>query len=90
VFEPNGERLWAELTAKISNFLSSFWASGGLKGRSAAEAYFITCDATNNTNTSIEQGQVNIEIGVSLQSPAEFIVINISQFIGGNNVRETL
>jgi phage tail sheath protein FI len=90
VFEPNGERLWAELTAKISNFLSSFWASGGLKGRSAAEAYFITCDATNNTNTSIEQGQVNIAIGVSLQSPAEFIVINISQFIGGNNVRETL
>ena len=90
VFEPNGERLWAELTAKISNFLSSFWASGGLKGRSAAEAYFITCDASNNTNATIEQGEVHVEIGVSLQSPAEFIVINISQFIGGNNVRETL
>jgi phage tail sheath protein FI len=90
VFEPNGERLWSELTAKISNFLSSFWASGGLKGRSAAEAYFITCDASNNTNTTIEQGEVRVEIGVSLQSPAEFIIINISQFIGGNNVRETL
>jgi phage tail sheath protein FI len=90
VFEPNGERLWAELTAKITNFLSSFWASGGLKGRSAAEAYFITCDATNNTSNTIEQGEVHLEIGVSLQSPAEFIVINISQFIGGNNVRETL
>ena len=90
VFEPNGERLWAELTAKITNFLSSFWASGGLKGRSASEAYFITCDATNNTSNTIEQGEVHLEIGVSLQSPAEFIVINISQFIGGNNVRETL
>lgn len=90
VFEPNGERLWAEITAKLSNFLSSFWASGGLKGRSASEAYFVRCDATNNTNTTIEQGIVNVEIGVSLQSPAEFIVINISQFIGGNNVRETL
>jgi len=90
VFEPNGERLWAEITAKLSNFLSSFWASGGLKGRSAAEAYFVRCDASNNTNTTIEQGEVHVEIGVALQAPAEFIVINISQFIGGNNVRETL
>lgn len=90
VFEPNGERLWAEITAKLSNFLSSFWASGGLKGRSAAEAYFVRCDASNNTSTTIEQGEVRVEIGVALQAPAEFIVINISQFIGGNNVRETL
>ena len=90
VFEPNGERLWAEITAKLSNFLSSFWATGGLKGRSAAEAYFVRCDSSNNTNTTIEQGEVHVEIGVALQSPAEFIVINISQFIGGNNVRETL
>ena len=90
VFEPNGERLWAEISARVSNFLSNFWAQGGLKGRSAAEAYFVTCDATNNTNTTIEQGEVHVEVGVSLQAPAEFIVINISQFIGGNNVRETL
>jgi phage tail sheath protein FI len=90
VFEPNGERLYAEITAKLSNFLSSFWATGGLKGRSAAEAYFVRCDTSNNTNTTIEQGEVHVEIGVALQSPAEFIVINISQFIGGNNVRETL
>jgi uncharacterized protein len=90
VFEPNGERLWAEISAKLSNFLSSFWATGGLKGRSAAEAYFVRCDSSNNTNTTIEQGEVHVEIGVALQSPAEFIVINISQFIGGNNVRETL
>lgn len=90
VFEPNGERLWADITAKISNFLSNFWSNGGLKGRNASEAFFVKCDATNNTNTSIEQGEVHVEIGVALQSPAEFIVINISQFIGGNNVKETL
>ena len=90
VFEPNGERLWAEISARVSNFLSSFWSQGGLKGRSAADAYYIVCDATNNTNSTIEQGEVHVEIGVSLQAPAEFIVINISQFVGGNNVRENL
>lgn len=90
VFEPNGERLWSAITAKVSNFLSSFWANGGLKGRNASEAFFVKCDATNNTNTTIEQGEVHVEVGVALQSPAEFIVVNISQFIGGNNVQENL
>jgi phage tail sheath protein FI len=90
IFEPNGERLWSDLSARISNFLSSFWAAGGLKGNSASEAYFITCDATNNTSISMEQGIVNVEIGVALQSPAEFIVITVSQFVGGSQIQENL
>lgn len=90
VFEPNGERLWADITAKLSNFLSNFWSNGGLKGRSASEAFFVTCNSTNNTSATIEQGEVHIQVGVALQAPAEFIVITLSQFIGGNNVQETL
>jgi phage tail sheath protein FI len=90
VFEPNGERLWADISARISNFLASFWSNGGLRGNSAGEAYYIVCDTSNNTTASIEAGEVNIEIGVALQTPAEFIVINISQFAGGNQIQENL
>lgn len=90
VFEPNGEKLWADLSARISNFLASFWSVGGLRGNSTSEAYYINCDSTNNTNATIEAGEVNIEVGVALQTPAEFIVINISQFIGGSQVQENL
>lgn len=90
IFEPNGERLWADLSARISNFLSSFWSQGGLKGNSASEAFFIICDSTNNTATSMEQGIVNVEVGVALQSPAEFIVITVSQFVGGSQIQENL
>jgi phage tail sheath protein FI len=90
VFEPNGERLWSDLSARISNFLANFWSNGGLRGNSASEAYYIVCNATNNTPASIEAGEVNIEVGVSLQTPAEFIVINISQFAGGNQIQENL
>lgn len=90
IFEPNGERLWADLSARISNFLSSFWSQGGLKGNSASEAFFIICDSTNNTTTSMEQGIVNVEVGVALQSPAEFIVITVSQFVGGSQIQENL
>ena len=90
VFEPNGEKLWADVSSRIANFLSSFWANGGLRGNSATEAYYITCNASNNTTATIEAGEVNIEVGVALQTPAEFIVINLSQFIGGSQVQETL
>lgn len=90
VFEPNNETLWSDITARISNFLSTFWSQGGLKGRSADEAYFVTCNSTNNTQTSIENGEVHVEIGVALQAPAEFIVITISQFVGGSQVQENL
>jgi phage tail sheath protein FI len=86
LFEPNDERLWADLTVRISSLLNTFWASGGLKGRTSTEAFFIRCNATNNTQADIENGTVNIEVGVALQSPAEFIVITISQWTGGSTV----
>ena len=84
LFEPNDERLWSDLTVKISALLTSFWGTGGLKGRTASEAFYVVCNSTNNTPTTVEDGQVNIEVGVALQSPAEFIVITISQWAGGS------
>lgn len=90
VFEPNDENLWARINLVVSGFLSEFYRSGGLKGNNASQAFFVICDATNNTATSIDQGIVNVEVGVALQYPAEFIVINLSQWSGGSNTAESL
>ena len=84
VFEPNDERLWTQLTMGISGFLSEFWTKGGLKGATTSEAFYVVCNSTNNSEESVENGIVNIQVGVALQTPAEFIVINISQFTGGS------
>lgn len=84
VFEPNDERLWNKINNGLNQFLTNFWATGNLKGNSASEAFYIICDSTNNTPASIADGIVNIEVGVSLLSPAEFVVINISQWAGNN------
>lgn len=86
LFEPNDERLWSAITVRLSALLNTFWAGGGLKGTTASEAFYIVCDSTNNTALDIENGVVNIEVGVALQSPAEFIVITISQWAGGSTV----
>jgi uncharacterized protein len=85
VFEPNDERLWSRIKIALSSTLTDFWAKGNLKGANPDSAFYIVCDSTNNSQSSIEDGYVNIEVGVALQYPAEFVVINLTQWAGGNS-----
>jgi hypothetical protein len=89
VFEPNDWVLWNQVASVIGQFLTQFWQSGGLRGLNAADAYYVTCDSTNNTPGTIQQGIVNVEVGVALQFPAEFVVISIGQWAGGQSVSVT-
>ena len=82
IFENNDARLWSRINTVIGVFLNQYRNQGGLRGATAADAYYILCDATNNTAASIASGAVNIQVGVALQYPAEFIVINLSQITG--------
>jgi phage tail sheath protein FI len=86
VFEPNDTVLYRRISATLTSFLTNFWSQGGLRGTTPDGAFFVLCDSTNNTLASVEAGQVNIQVGVALQRPAEFVVINIGQFDGGATV----
>jgi phage tail sheath protein FI len=86
IFEPNDTVLYRKISATIFNFLRNFWTQGGLRGDTPDQAYFVLCDSSNNTLSSVQAGQVNIQVGVALQRPAEFVVINIGQFDGGVTV----
>lgn len=86
IFEPNDERLWRRLNATISAFLTAFWSQGGLRGGTPDQAYFVKVDSDNNPQSTIDNGEVHIEVGVALQRPAEFVVIKIGQYDGGTTV----
>jgi phage tail sheath protein FI len=86
IFEPNDPALWRRIDSTVSSFLTQFWAQGGLAGTTPASAFFVKVDTTNNPQASIDNGQVNIEVGVALQRPAEFVIIKIGQFDGGTTV----
>lgn len=79
IFENNDERLWAQLRTSITVFLNEYRNQGGLRGATPGSAFFIKCDAENNTAAQIANGEVHIQVGVALQYPAEFIVIDLSQ-----------
>lgn len=79
VFEDNNPTLWARLSAVISQYLQGIWQDGMLSGATAEEAFFVQCDDTNNTPTTIAAGEVHVKVGLALNSPAEFVVIDINQ-----------
>jgi phage tail sheath protein FI len=80
VFEPNGEALWARVRANIANFLTTEWRSGALQGAAVEQAFFVRCDRSTMTQNDLDNGRLNIVVGVALVRPAEFVVINIGQW----------
>jgi phage tail sheath protein FI len=82
VFENNDSVLWSQIKTSLNSFLRSYWQSGGLRGTNPSQAYYVKCDDTNNPFTEIQAGRVNIEVGVALEYPAEFVVIKLGQLTG--------
>lgn len=80
LFQPNNQILWSKISSILTQSLTGLMQSGYLASTTAASAFYVTCDATNNTVSTMQNGQVNIAIGVALAAPAEYIVIDIGLF----------
>lgn len=81
VFEPNNNQTWSKLTNTIRAYLFNEMQAGAFAGvkTDGSDSFFVICDGTNNTSSTINQGLINIQIGVAQVKPGEFIVINIGQ-----------
>jgi hypothetical protein len=77
VFEPNGPALWASIRLAVTSFLMNLWQQGALQGSHSQQAFFVKCDATTMTQSDIDNGRVNIQIGFAPIRPAEFIILTI-------------
>jgi phage tail sheath protein FI len=80
VFEPNGELLWANVRATISDFLYTEWESGALLGDRADKAFFVRCDRSTMTQNDLDNGRLVCLIGIAPVRPAEFVIFRIGQW----------
>ena len=80
VFEPNDEFLWGRVKRDVSAFLTREWTRGALFGATAAQAFYVKCDAENNPLATRDVGQLIVDIGVAPVKPAEFVIFRISQW----------
>lgn len=79
VFEPNGERLWANVVTTIESFLFNEWKNGRLLGSKPSAAYFVRCDRTTMSQNDLDNGRLICEVGVAPLTPAEFVIFRIGQ-----------
>jgi len=79
VFEPNGERLWANVRQTIADFLYNEWRNGALLGSTVDEAFFVRCDRSTMTQNDLDNGRLVCLIGVAILKPAEFVIFRIGQ-----------
>jgi uncharacterized protein len=89
IFEPNDANLWAQITSVLSNYLNQQMQSGTFSGNTPATAYQVLCDSSNNSLSSAQSGIVNVQVAVALVSPAEFILITLTQFQGSTTATVT-
>jgi phage tail sheath protein FI len=83
VFEPNNERLWANIRQTVSDFLYTMWRDGALLGAKPDEAYFVRCDRTTMTQNDLDNGRLICLVGVAPVKPAEYVIFRIGQFTAG-------
>ena len=88
VFEPNDQDLWKAITRDVSAFLTLLWRQGALVGATPAEAFYVQCDAELNTPEVRDAGQVITRIGLAPVKPAEFVIFQIGQGVGGTETEE--
>ncbi|PPD43910.1 MAG: phage tail protein [Methylocystis sp.] len=77
VFEPNGPQLWQSIRLTVGSFLQELFRQGAFAGQTPRDAYFVVCDAATTTQTDVDAGIVNLQVGFAPLKPAEFVVLQI-------------
>ena len=76
VFEPNDANTWIKVKSMIENYLVQKWREGALAGAKPDEAFFVKIGlGTTMTAQDILEGRMNVEIGMAVVRPAEFIIL---------------
>ena len=81
VFEPNTALTWVKIKAMITSFLVNQWQAGALTGATMNEAFFVKVDEETTTSVDIANGVVNIQIGLAVSRPAEFIILEFNHHL---------
>ncbi|MFL6292693.1 MAG: phage tail sheath family protein [Thermoanaerobaculia bacterium] len=85
-FEPHDTRLWNRITRELTTWFEGLFRAGALKGRTAAEAFFVKCDGETNPPEVRAAGRVVTVIGLAPSVPNEFVVVRIIHGASGVGV----
>ncbi len=80
VSAPNTAQTWMTVNAVIDSFLHGLWASGGLMGSTASEAYIVRVGlGSTMTTEDVLEGTMRVQLSLALSHPAEFVQLSLTQ-----------
>ena len=89
VFEPNSPHTRASLSATITRFLNLLWKQGALVGASAAAAFQVVCNDSNNPSATQALGQLFVDIGIAPVVPFEFVLLRLGRSNDSLDIQES-
>lgn len=78
-FENNDSDTRGRVSALVISYLRDLRKAKILVGNTDDEAFFVTCDESNNTPNVIQQGKLVCRIGLAAARPAEFVAFTLEQ-----------
>jgi hypothetical protein len=79
VFESNDSNTWVKVRGMIESYLTQKWREGALAGATPKDAFFVRVGlGTTMDAQDILEGRMNVEIGMAVVRPAEFIILKFS------------
>jgi uncharacterized protein len=82
VFEPNTINTWVKVQAMIENYLFLKWREGALAGVKPEQAFYVKVGlGATMTSLDVLEGRMNVEIGMAVARPAEFIILKFIQLL---------
>ena len=82
VFKSNDVDTWMKVRGMIENYLTQKWREGALAGATPKEAFDVRCGLAATMNVQdILEGRMNVEIGMAVVRPAEFIILKFSHLL---------
>lgn len=83
VFAPHSPAFRGRVRQQFERALSRLFAQGAFAGGGPAEAYRVVIDETLNTQASVEQGRLIVELRVAPSQPLTFITVRLVQAESG-------
>ncbi len=78
VFETSGSALWRSIEGSLSSLLLNIYQHQGLRGRTSADAFSVTCDRTTMTQADIDNGRLIARIEFQPAVPVEKITVALA------------
>ena len=80
LLQPNDTNTWSRVQQQVSAFVDGLWREGLLQGASRGQAYWVQCNAGNNTPGT---AMLHLDVALAVLAPEDFVVLKLAWPVGG-------